>query len=422
MNAPAITLDPSQERAVRLMVSAPFGIVTGGPGCGKTTTLRYALDHLDTTGKRYLLAAPTGKAARRIFESTERQASTIHRLLEFGQGVDSAFGRDAMNPLETDVVFIDESSMIDVELGAALVQAIDPKKTRLILIGDADQLPPVGPGRMFGDLVEAGEKTGSPPVARLTTLHRSALESWIHVNAQRVLRGEMLDLAQRKDFRFIDVGDDATKILPAVAKLITETIPKEIDAKAQVLIPQNPGVAGIAACNLLLQKTLNPKKQGLPFIPRTKGAELRIGDKVIQTKNDYALAGRQGVFNGELGQITDIHKGGVMVDIVDRGEVAYSLEQSNALQLAYALTVHRFQGSEIPWAVCVVHSTHSYILDRRLVYTAITRGKQGVILVGNRKGLQVALSDKKPTPRNTGLLERMRREPDMQEPVEAKAS
>ena len=152
---------------------------------------------------------------------------------------------------------------------------------------------------------------------------------------------------------------------------------------------------------------------------RGKAAELRIGDRVIQTRNDYQLADKQGVFNGEIGDIADIHKGGVVVMFPDRGEVKYSLEQANALQLAYALTVHRYQGSEIPWAVVVAHSTHSYILTRQLLYTAITRGKQGVIIVGNRKGLDVALSAKKPLPRNTGLLERMRGEPDMQE---AKAS
>jgi exodeoxyribonuclease V alpha subunit len=279
------------------------------------------------------------------------------------------------------------------------------------LIGDANQLPPVGPGRMFGDLVDSN----MVPVARLTTLHRSAQESWIHVNAQRVLRGEPLDLAQRKDFRFIDVGDDASKVLPAVLKLQVETIPKEIEAPSQTLIPQRPGAAGIDACNALLQQTLNPKKPGTPFMPRGKAGELRIGDRVIQTRNDYQLADKQGVFNGELGTIVDINKGGALVDIIDRGQVAYSLEQANALQLAYALTVHRYQGSEVPWAVVVVHSTHSYILTRQLLYTAITRGKQGVILVGNKRGIDVALSDKKPLPRNTGLIERMRGEADFTE-------
>lgn len=412
MNAPAtkLTLDPSQERAVTLMLSKRLGIVTGGPGVGKTTTLRSALDALDKRGSRYMLAAPTGKAARRVFESTGRAAGTIHRLLEFGR---DGFARNEHNPLETDVVFIDESSMIDVELGAALVKAIDPKRTRLILIGDANQLPPVGPGRMFGDLVDSG----LVPVARLTTLHRSAQESWIHVNAQRVLRGEALDLEARKDFRFIDVGDDATKVLPAVLKLQVETLPKMMVTASQTLIPQRPGVAGIDACNALLQSTLNKKKPGAPFIPRGKGSELRIGDRVIQTRNDYSLANKQGVFNGEIGDIIDIEKGGVTVTFPDRGNVAYTLEQANALQLAYALTVHRYQGSEVPWAVVVAHSTHSYILTRQLLYTAITRGKQGVILVGNKRGIDVALSDKKPLPRNTGLIERMRKESDF---VEAK--
>lgn len=412
MNAPSkITLDPSQELAVQLMCKEPIGIVTGGPGTGKSTCTRVALDRLDAMGVSYVLAAPTGKASRRFHETTGRPASTIHRLLEYGQGGDdNPFGRCARNPLEAQVVIIDESSMIDVELGASLIDAINPKRTRLILIGDVDQLPPVGPGRMFGDLVESG----NVPVARLTTLHRSAQESWIHVAAQRILRGENLDLAPRTDFRFVDVGDVGEKVLPAILKLVTETIPKEIDAPYQVLIPQHGGVAGIEACNGVLQNTLNPKKPGAPFLPRGKGAELRIGSRVIQTKNDYKLDHGQGVFNGEIGEIVDIDKGNVTVNFLDRGDVPYTLEQSNALQLAYALTVHRFQGSEVPWVVFVCHSTHSYMLIRQLIYTAITRGKQGVILVGNHKGIATALSDKKPLPRNTGLLQRIRRDPEME--------
>ncbi len=408
MTTPApITLDPSQERAVELMCSAPVGVVTGGPGTGKSTCSRVALDRLDAAGKRYMLAAPTGKAARRLHETTGRDACTIHRLLEFSPRL-GGFQRNKHNPLQTDVVLVDEASMIDVELGGHLFDAIGPR-TRLILIGDADQLPPVGPGRLFGDMVEDAEARGSIPLARLNTLHRSALESWIHVNAQRVLRGEMIDLAPRKDFRFYDVGDDATKILPLISKLVTETIPKEIDALSQVLIPQRPGVAGIELANTQLQQAVNPKRKDHPCLSRGKGQELRLGDRVIQTKNDYKL-GDAGVFNGELGDVTDIDKGKVIVTFADRGEITYSLEQANALHLAYALTVHRFQGSEVPWAVVVCHSTHSFILTRQLIYTAITRGKQGVILIGNQKGIRTALSDKKPAPRNTALIERLRGE------------
>jgi exodeoxyribonuclease V alpha subunit len=414
MSTPAsITLDLSQARAVDLMCSAKLGIVTGGPGTGKSTCTRYALDQLDAMGKRYLLAAPTGKAAKRFSETTGREAKTIHRLLE-PMPPTGRFSRDALNPLDTDVVLIDESSMIDTELGAALVKAVDPTRTSLILIGDADQLPPVGPGRVFGDLVDSG----LVPVARLTTLHRSALESWIHVNAQRVLKGEPLDLSPRKDFRFVDVGDDATKILPAVVNFVLKQLPSIDDSMSQILIPQKTKLAGIEACNRLMQSALNPKREGAPFISRGKDLELRAGDRVIQTKNDYKLDAGQGVFNGELGDIAKIDKDGVFVEFPDRG-VQYSLAQAEALQLAYALTVHRFQGSEVPWAVCVIHSTHSNMLTRQLIYTAITRGKKGVIIVGNQAGIDFGLKAFRPPPRNTGLLERIKGHPDF---AEAKAS
>ncbi len=409
----SVQLDPSQQLAVELMCTAPFGIVTGGPGTGKTTTLRTALDRLDAERASYELAAPTGKASKRMAEATGRNARTVHRLLEFNPSL-GGFQRHEHNPLTCSAVFVDESSMLDVALAAALLRAIGPR-TRLVLIGDADQLPPVGPGRVFGDLVDCGDV----PVARLTQLHRSALESWIHVNAQRILRGDMLDLsAGRKDFRWFEV-EDAAGVLPTVVKLVTETIPRDLEGvPSQVLIPQRPGLAGIELANAQLQAALNPFREGEPFLARGragdgnsgKATQLRIGDRVIQTRNDYKLADGQGVFNGELGDIVGIEKGSVTVYFADRGEVRYTLEQANALQHAYALTVHRFQGSEIPWAVVVCHSTHTFILSRQLLYTAITRGKQGVLLVGNRKGIEVALSEKRPPKRNTALVERMRGE------------
>jgi exodeoxyribonuclease V alpha subunit len=392
-----ITLDPSQERAVDLICTAPVGIVTGGPGRGKTTVLRYALDRLDEEGTSYELAAPTGKASRRMFEATGREARTIHRLLEFRPG--TGWQRDRFMPLDADLVVIDESSMIDVELGAALLDAIGPR-TRLILIGDADQLPPVGPGRVFGDLVDAA----AVPIVRLDTLHRSARESWIHLNAPRILAGEMPDLALRPDFKFIEI-DIAPGVLSEVCRLVTDVFPREIDADVQVLIPQRPGLAGIDAANTALQNRINPRKSGDAYLPRDKH-ELRLGDRVIQTRNDYNI----GIFNGEIGDVVDITSSGLLVQFEGRGVITYTLEQAGALQLAYALTVHRAQGSEFPWVIVVCHSTHSYILTRQLIYTAVTRGKRGVILVGDSKGLRTALSDKKPPPRNTALIERMKGE------------
>ena len=402
-NIPDVELDPSQVRAVDLMCSqkADICLVTGGPGTGKTTCTRAALDRLDELGQRFLLAAPTGKAAKRMSEATGRESRTIHRLLEFNPRL-GGFQRNASNPLDADAVFVDESSMLDIELAASLMRAIDRRRTRLVLIGDADQLPPVGAGRPFGDLIDAGQD----PTVRLTTLHRSALESWIHVNAQRVLRGEMLDLKPRKDFRFIEV-ETGDLVIGELVKLVTKVIPEEIDAPYQVLIPQRTGPAGIELANPALQAALNPRQgEDAAYLPRGK-SELRVSDRVIQTKNDYMLAGGLGVFNGELGEIVSLDKSELYVLFPDRGEVRYSLEQSNALQHAYALTVHRFQGSEVPWAVVVCHSTHYKMLTRQLLYTAITRGKKGVILVGNQKGLRGALDEKKPPVRNTALNERI---------------
>jgi len=403
--ATEITLDASQLRAVELACTARVGLITGGPGRGKTTCLKSALDRMDADGVTYLLAAPTGKAARRMNETTGRVAKTLHRLLEFHPV--HGWQRNAGNPLDAECVLVDESSMIDVELGARLLEAVDKYRTRLILIGDADQLPPVGPGRVFGDLVDAGVV----PTVRLDTLHRSARESWIFRNAPRVLAGELPDLSPQKDFMWYPV-DDAAAILPTIKNLVCDVLPEYTvqhsgGGDTQVLIPQRPGVAGIVAANRLLQNAINPYPKDLPRIKRgDDGDELRLDDRVIQTRNDYSI----GVFNGEVGQIRSIEGGKVVVDLAGRDAVTYSIEQAGALQLAYALTVHRSQGSEFPWVVVVCHSTHSFILSRQLLYTAITRGKAGVVLVGNEQGLKHALGDAHPPKRNTALIERMRGE------------
>lgn len=393
-----ITLDESQRRAVVLICKARFGIVTGGPGRGKTTCLRYALDRLDEAKKTYELAAPTGKAAKRMNETTGRPARTIHRLLEFHPK--HGFQRNATRPLECSVVIIDESSMIDVELGAALLEAIDAEKTRLILIGDADQLPPVGPGRLFGDLVDSGDV----PTVRLEKLHRSGQESWVAVNAPLIITGKMPDVRGRRDFKFV-VVEDAKKILPELTRIVTEVFPHKIDAAVQVLIPQRPGVAGIDAANVALQNALNPRKEGAPYLQRGKG-ELRLGDRVIQTRNDYHIE----VFNGEIGDITEISATEVVVQFEGREPVRYNRDRAGALQLAYALTVHRSQGSEFPWVIVVAHSTHSFILSRQLLYTAVTRGKAGVVIIGDEKGMRRALKARTTDARHTALIERLRGE------------
>jgi exodeoxyribonuclease V alpha subunit len=348
-----VELDPSQAHAVDLVCSAPFAVLTGGPGTGKSTCLRVALDRMDAARETYALASPTGKAAKRMTEATGREASTIHRLLEWTRW---GFTYNKRNPLPYNVVIIDEGSMLDVELADSLVDALDAR-TRLILVGDANQLPSVGPGRILADLVAAG----LVPVARLTHVHRAAAESWICRNAPSVLSGDALELEQTHDFRFFEVEDAVD-----AARMVGEIVTLPDYHGAQVLGPQRTTACGVEALNVQLQGKLNP--------PRNSAGQwklgervLRQGDRVIQTVNNYKIAstmGIPGVFNGEVGEIVDVAER-LTVDFGDR-KVPYSKGEALDLDLAYALTVHKSQGSEFPWVVCVVHSAHTYMLTRSL--------------------------------------------------------
>lgn len=383
-------LDPSQERAVSLMQHAPMCIVTGGPGTGKSTTLRTALMQLLQEGHRVALAAPTGKAARRMAETTQYEAQTIHRLLGWTR---DGWTYHEHNTLPFDVVIIDEASMIDVELGAALMAAL-PRHARIVFVGDANQLPSVGPGRLLADLVESD----AVPIARLTHVHRAAATSWICRNAPKVLAGTALELEKPlPDFRYFP-ADSVDDVAATVRRVVA--MPEYFGA--QVLSPQRTTAAGVEALNNALQQTLNP--------PRAAAAEwklgdttIREGDRVIHTANNYTL----NVFNGEVGTVLAINDVEMFVDFGDR-KVTYSKGDAFSLDLAYALTIHKCQGSEFAWVVCVVHSAHSYMLTRQLFYTAITRAKVGVILIGNTKGIAVATSAKLPPVRNTALVARMR--------------
>jgi len=383
-------LDESQKRALRLILDEPIGIVTGGPGTGKTTSLRAALDELDDARTDYELAAPTGKAAKRMAEATGRPARTMHRLLEWGPMLDGGFGfrRNENAPLEAPIAIVDEASMIDVELGAALFAAIDPERTRVIFVGDANQLPPVGPGRMFGDLIDSR----FVPVAQLEHVHRAAAKSWVCRNAPRVNRGDFaaLELDDADDFRFVDV-ETAAAAADALAALA------EDDVDRQVLIPQRPGPAGVTVANTRLQALLNADV-GYGRGWKVGDYELWQGDRVIQTSNDY----KRNVFNGEIGTVLGAGKTELLVDFDGRA-VTYDRDAANSLQLAYALTVHKSQGSEWPHVVVVCHSTHSYMLSRQLIYTALTRAKESVTIVGDRKGVKRALANATPARRNTLL-------------------
>lgn len=411
-------LDPSQERAVELVCSAPIGIVTGGAGVGKSTCLRIALDRLEESGVTVSLAAPTGKAAKRLAEATGREAQTIHRLLEYHPF--HGFRRDrnrcsscggkskacpdcngtGSRPLECDLVVIDEASMVDIELADSLLNGIDSTRTRLILVGDHNQLPPVGPGAFFRDLL-ASEAVR---VARLTKVHRAAEESWICTQAPGVITGTKPNLEPRHDFRFIE-AETLEDVGAAVLRAVQDH-PKDA-GELVVLSPQKTTSGGVVALNETLRGARNPKRIGVPEWPIGASYTARPRDLVIQRKNDYTRE----VFNGETGVVIGetSGKGGKLLEVQFDGRVVkYDRPAARNLHLAYALTVHASQGSEWPWIIVVCHSGHTHMLSRPLLYTALTRARTGVVLIGNQKGLDAALKASSAGMRNTELAEHLR--------------
>lgn len=385
-----LALDPSQRAAVDLLCEAPIGVVTGGPGTGKTTSLRAALTRMHgENAERVKLCAPTGKASKRMSEATGHEAQTIHRLLKYSP--ERGFQLNAAEPLEADAVVVDEASMVDIELMAALMTAL-PSHARLLLVGDADQLASVGPGQVLQDLVECG----LVPVARLSTVHRSAAESWVCRNAPRIRAREPVELETAHDFRFCpcEGAEDVTRTIESLA------VSAGVD---QVLTPQRTGACGTETLNARLQAQLNPD-EGQPRMT-FRDIELRVGDRVIQTANNYEL----GVFNGEVGTI--VSAGPEMLEVDFGGAVVpYNPLQAMALRHAWALSIHKSQGSEFGWVVVVCHSTHTRMLTARLLYTAVTRAKRGVILVGNTQGLEAARRHGHDAARNSALVERIRGE------------
>ena len=418
---PLDELDPSQVRAVEMMCTARVGIVTGGPGTGKTHCLRHALDHFDASTPRvsYALACPTGKGARRMTELTGRAAQTVHRLLGW-YPPEMRFLRGPESPIAADVVIVDEASMLDLRLADSLLAAIG-RGTRLVLIGDHDQLPSVGPGAVLADMI----RSGRVPVARLTTLHRAAAERWVASQAPVILRGEVPDLRERADFLFVerDGRDDAVDALVGCfgrgsvtgrALLDREVFPEGI----QVLVPQNVGRAGADVMNARLQRMLNASALSTPDRWRIGDQEIGCGDRVIQTKNFYDPSDEsRDVMNGETGVVTALSERELEVcfddgdddDDYDYGKViTYDRDKARHLRLAYALTIHKAQGSEFAWVVVLCHSTHTRMLSRNLLYTAVTRAREGVVLVGDRVGLERAVKNVRDARRNTGLAERLR--------------
>src|SRR5919202_1260467 len=378
-----VRLADSQRTALRLALAAKLLVVTGGPGVGKTTLVNSVLQVLRAKGVAIALAAPTGRAAKRLAESTGLEAKTIHRLLEVDRA-NGGFRRGFDAPLDCDLVVVDETSMVDVMLMHALLKAV-PDRAALLLVGDVDQLPSVGPGQVLADVIESG----AVPVVRLTEIFRQAAESRIVVNAHRINRGEMPDLVPQEgsDFYFVEAAD-APEGLRKLLALVRERIPRRfgLDARdVQVLCPMNWGGLGARALNLELQKALNPP--GEARVERF-GWVFGPGDKVMQIENDY----EKEVCNGDLGIVAriDAEDGELVIDF-DGREVAYAFGELDQVVLAYATTIHKSQGSEYPAVVIPLTTQHYTMLQRNLVYTGVTRGRKLVVLVGQRKALAIAV-------------------------------
>ena len=379
------TLSASQRAAVDLMLRSKVSVVTGGPGVGKTTLLDTILRILTAKGVRLLLAAPTGRAAKRMSEQTGIEAKTIHRLLEIDPKT-GGFRKGADDPLDCDLLVIDETSMVDVPLMNAITKAI-PARSGLLLVGDVDQLPSVGPGRVLADVIESGAVT----VARLTEVFRQAAESRIVVNAHRINRGEMPEWPRpgtESDFYFVECQepeDGAAKVVDIVRDRIPRRFGLDPIRDVQVLCPMQRGALGARALNADLQKALNPnptsrvERFGSVFLP---------GDKVMQIENDYDKE----VFNGDLGVVVGIDEDeGILRASFDGRDVEYAFGELDTLVPAYATTIHKSQGSEYPAVVITLATQHYTMLARNLLYTAVTRGKRLVIVVGQRRALAIAV-------------------------------
>lgn len=379
------TLSASQREALKLMVSSKVSVITGGPGVGKTSSLDAILRILVAKGVKVALAAPTGRAAKRMTEQTGLEAKTIHRLLEIDPK-HGGFSRNEENPLDCDLLVVDETSMVDVPLMNALTKAIPPH-AGLLLVGDVDQLPSVGSGQVLADII-ASERI---PVARLTEVFRQAAESKIVVNAHRINKGQMPEVpkaAEQSDFYFIEINDPEEGI-PKIIQMIKERMPRRFGLDPmkdiQVLCPMNRGVLGARNLNIQLQEVLNPN-------PPTKverfGWRFSPGDRVMETQNDYDRE----VFNGDLGTVVRIDdEEGALIASFDGREVSYPFGELDTLVPAYATTIHKSQGSEYPAVIIPVVTQHFTMLARNLIYTGVTRGKRLVVLVGQKKAVAIAV-------------------------------
>lgn len=404
--------DDIQADAIRQAATAKVMVLTGGPGTGKTTTTHGIIAAYRAYGLKILLAAPTGRAAKRMSEATGMEAKTIHRLLECKPP--EGYQKNEENPLEGDVLIVDECSMIDIILMNALLKAIPPAM-RLILVGDVDQLPSVGPGNVLRDMIDSG----AFPVVRLTRIFRQAQESRIVMNAHRINGGKMPDISNGKhaDFFFME-NEDAETAVSRIVELVRTKLPAyyHVDpSQIQVLTPMQRGVAGATNLNLSLQETLNPPEQevwiqgrGRTMMAREclrrSGYAYRAGDKVMQIRNNYDKE----VFNGDIGRIESVHETDRTLTVnFDGRNVSYDAAELDELVHAYATTIHKAQGSEYPIVVMPVLMNHYVMLQRNLLYTGITRAKKALVIVGSKKALAYGVKNVTVTKRNTLLRERL---------------
>lgn len=403
-----IPLSKDQIEAVRKAALSKVFVLTGGPGVGKSTTAKAILNLLSSQQKEVALCAPTGRAAQRLMEVTGHKAKTIHRLLEWGQTA-GQFQRNHDNPIEASVVVVDEASMLDIQLANALIDAISPK-TQVIFIGDVDQLPSVGPGNVLKDLIDSKVV----PFTRLEEIFRQAAQSEIIRSSHAINSSILPDFSNDKesDCRFIEVEGSAES-LHVIERLVHDILPKKTPfdpfKDIQILTPMKRTELGTVNLNERIQSILNPKRKDVREY-ESKNIVLRQNDKVIQCTNNYDL----GVFNGDIGLIVDasVQKGKVMVEF-GRRVVTYSSEEVGQLQLAYAITIHKSQGSEFPVVIIPISTQHFVMLQKNLVYTALTRAKKLAIFVGTKKALQLAATTQVSQLRRTNLQTLLRGEAEV---------
>lgn len=418
-----IMLDELQKKAVLTSITSGIMILSGGPGTGKTTTINTIIRYFEKEGMDILLAAPTGRAAKRMTETTGFEARTIHRLLEVNGSAQeertAQFERNEENPLEADVLIIDEMSMVDIHLFQSLLCAVSVG-TRLVMVGDRNQLPSVGPGQVLQDLIGSG----SFPVVVLKKIFRQAGESDIVVNAHKINRGEPISLDNKSRDFFLLERNDVNVIYKHMIQLIREKLPRYVEAQPydiQVLTPMRKGNLGVEALNVILQKYLNPPSPDKREY-QSRERLFREGDKVMQVKNNYQLAWEilsrygipvdkgMGVFNGDMGIVCEINEAAqsLCVEYDEHRRVEYAFTQLDEIELAYAVTIHKSQGSEYPAVILPLLSGPKLLFNRNLLYTAVTRARKCVTILGSARVVQEMIDNERESRRYTSLGDRIR--------------